>query len=63
MKILFIAPYIGAVYGGTSKMVTNLLEGIGSLGVTVDLVTTNANGSNTLDVPLNEWIIVSSAYL
>ncbi|MCC5632336.1 glycosyltransferase [Nostoc sphaeroides CHAB 2801] len=56
MKILFIAPYIGAVYGGTSKMVTNLLEGIGSLGVTIDLVTTNANGSNTLDVPLNEWI-------
>ncbi|BBD69165.1 group 1 glycosyl transferase [Nostoc commune NIES-4072] len=56
MKILFIAPYIGAIYGGTSKMVTDLLEGIGRLGVTVDLVTTNANGSNTLDVPLNEWI-------
>lgn len=56
MKILFIAPYIGAIYGGTSKMVTDLLEGIGRLGITVDLVTTNANGSNTLDVPLNEWI-------
>ncbi|MEH1819247.1 MAG: glycosyltransferase [Nostoc sp.] len=56
MKILFIAPYIGATYGGTSKIVTELVQAIGRLGVTVDLVTTHANGSNNLDVPLNEWI-------
>ncbi|MHC5738689.1 glycosyltransferase [Nostoc sp.] len=56
MKILFIAPYIGATYGGTSKIVTELVEAIGFLGVSVDLVTTHANGSNNLDVPLNEWI-------
>ncbi|MEH1965202.1 glycosyltransferase [Nostoc sp.] len=56
MKILFIAPYIGATYGGTSKIVTELVEAIARLGVTVDLVTTHANGSNNLDVPLNEWI-------
>ncbi|MEH2147705.1 glycosyltransferase [Nostoc sp.] len=56
MKILFIAPYIGATYGGTSKIVTELVEAIGFLGVSVDLVTTHANGSNNLDVSLNEWI-------
>ncbi|MEH2153400.1 glycosyltransferase [Nostoc sp.] len=56
MKILFIAPYIGATYGGTSKIVTELVEAISFLGVSVDLVTTHANGSNNLDVPLNEWI-------
>ncbi|MEH1774144.1 glycosyltransferase [Nostoc sp.] len=56
MKILFIAPYIGATYGGTSKIVTELVEAIGCLGVSVDLVTTHANGSKNLDVPLNEWI-------
>ncbi|MEH1975662.1 MAG: glycosyltransferase [Nostoc sp.] len=56
MKILFIAPYIGATYGGTSKIVTELVEAIGCLGVSVDLVTTYANGSNNLEVPLNEWI-------
>ncbi len=56
MKILFIAPYIGATYGGTSKIVTELVEAIGRLGVSIDLITTYANGSNNLDVPLNEWI-------
>ncbi|WP_138506415.1 glycosyltransferase [Nostoc sp. PA-18-2419] len=56
MKILFIAPYIGATYGGTSKIVTELVRGIGHLGVSVDLVTTHANGSKNLDVLLNEWI-------
>ncbi|MHC5757585.1 glycosyltransferase [Nostoc sp.] len=56
MKILFIAPYIGATYGGTSKIVTELVEAIGCLGVSVYLVTTHANGSKNLDVPLNEWI-------
>ncbi|MDJ0674833.1 MAG: glycosyltransferase [Calothrix sp. MO_167.B42] len=56
MRILFIAPYIGATYGGTSKIVTELIQGIGRPGVTVDLVTTDANGSENLDVPLNVWI-------
>lgn len=56
MKILLIAPYVGSTYGGTSKIVTELVQGIGRLGVNVDLVTTPANVSDRLDVPLNTWI-------
>ncbi|MCX7593600.1 MAG: glycosyltransferase [Fischerella sp.] len=56
MKILLLAPYVGATYGGTSKVVTELVQGIGRLGVNIDLVTTPANGSERLDVPLNTWI-------
>jgi glycosyltransferase involved in cell wall biosynthesis len=56
MKILVLAPYLGSIYGGTSKVVIELATGLANLGVTVDLITTNANGSNNLDVPLNVWI-------
>jgi glycosyltransferase involved in cell wall biosynthesis len=56
MKILIVVPAIGNVYGGPSKSVVELAEAIGSLGVSVDIVTTNANGSKSLDVPLHTWI-------
>ena len=56
MKILVVIPAIGSVYGGPSKSVIELSQAIGSKNVDVDLVTTNANGSNSLDVPLNSWI-------
>jgi glycosyltransferase involved in cell wall biosynthesis len=57
MKILIVIPALGNVYGGTSKIVLELAESIGKLGVSVDVVATNANGENTLDVDLNQWII------
>jgi glycosyltransferase involved in cell wall biosynthesis len=57
MKILIVVPALGNVYGGTSKIVLELAESIGKLGVDVDVVATNANGENTLDVDLNQWII------
>jgi glycosyltransferase involved in cell wall biosynthesis len=56
MKILMVIPYLGSTYGGTSKVVTDLVHKLGNLGISVDLVTTNANGSETLDIPLNIWI-------
>ena len=56
MKILFIIPALGNVYGGPSKSVVELVQALGSQGVDVDLVTTNANGANSLDVPLQSWI-------
>ncbi|MBD2152296.1 glycosyltransferase [Pseudanabaena sp. FACHB-1277] len=43
-------------YGGPSKSVLELTQAIGSLGIDIDLVTTNANGTNQLDVPLYTWI-------
>lgn len=56
MKVLIVIPALGLVYGGPSKSVVELAESIGKLGVNVDLVATNANGDNVLDVPLFTWI-------
>lgn len=56
MNILIVIPYVGPIYGGTSKVVRELAQGFSNLGITVDIITTNANGSGKLDVPLNVWI-------
>lgn len=56
MKILMVVPALGEVYGGPSKSVLELTEAIGKQGVSIDLITTNANGSTSLDVPLLTWI-------
>lgn len=54
MKLLIIVPALGSVYGGPSKSVVELAQALGR-HASVDLVTTNANGSEILDVPLNTW--------
>ena len=56
MKILVVVPALGSIYGGPSKSVVELTQALGNRGVNVDLVTTNANGCESLDVPLNSWI-------
>ena len=56
MKILMTLPSIGAVYGGPSQSVLQLVKAIGAQGVTIDFVTTNSNGDRLLDVPLQVWI-------
>ena len=56
MKILIVIPALGAVYGGPSRSVVELAQALSNLGTNVDLVTTNANGSTQLDVPLHTWI-------
>jgi len=56
MKILMVVPAIGDVYGGPSKCVVEIAQALANLGIEVDLVTTNANGSEKLNVPLNTWI-------
>jgi glycosyltransferase involved in cell wall biosynthesis len=56
MKILFIIPYIAAVYGGPAQVVQDLADSLGKLGITVDVITSNACGSEKLNVPLNTWI-------
>ncbi len=55
MKLLIIVPALGAVYGGPSKSVVELAQALGR-HASVDLVSTNANGSEILDVPLNIWL-------
>lgn len=56
MNILIIIPALGSVYGGPSKSVVELAQALGRQGISVDIVTTNANGSSSLDVPLHTWI-------
>ncbi|MEL6458188.1 MAG: glycosyltransferase [Cyanobacteria bacterium J06621_15] len=57
MKILIITPYIGSSYGGTSRAVTELVKGLVTLGIGIDLITTNANHLNRLDVIIDTWIV------
>ena len=56
MKILMVIPAVGNVYGGPTKIVLELAQAVGNLGHDVDIVTTPANGSTNLDVPLYKWI-------
>lgn len=57
MKILIVVPAIGPVYGGPSKIVLELAQALSRLPINIDVVTTNANGSTKLDVPLYQWVM------
>ena len=56
MKILFVIPALGSVYGGPSQCVLDLAQALGRQGVDLDIVTTTANGLNRLNVPTQTWI-------
>jgi glycosyltransferase involved in cell wall biosynthesis len=56
MKILIVIASIAPLYGGTSKIALEWAQELGNQKITVDLVTTNANGHDCLDVPLQSWI-------
>lgn len=56
MKILVIVPALGAVYGGPSRSVTALAHALGKSSISIDLVTTNANGNSTVAAKLGQWI-------
>jgi glycosyltransferase involved in cell wall biosynthesis len=60
MKILMVVPALGEVYGGPSKSVLELTEAIGKQGVSIDIITTNANGYKSLDVQLLSWNITQN---
>lgn len=52
-----LTPYLGAIYGGTSKVVRELASSLGRLNLSVDIVTTTANDAGSLDVVTNDWLI------
>ncbi len=56
MKILIAIASIAPLYGGTSKIALEWAQELGNQGISVDVVTTNANGSECLDVPLDSWV-------
>jgi len=55
MKVLHLIPYLAPVYGGTAHVVPELAGALGQCGLSVDVVTTNANGAEMLPVPLQQW--------
>lgn len=60
MRILIVIPALSSVYGGPSKSVVELAQALGSLGLGVDIVATNASGSTKLEVPLYTWLTEKS---
>ena len=60
MKVLFVAPYIGDTYGGTSKVVKEVAQALGQQGISLDLITTDANGNTKLDTETYTWLNTSS---
>lgn len=57
LRVLIVIPALGPVYGGPSKIAVELAQALGKLGVSVDVVATNANGAQTLAVPLHTWVL------
>jgi len=60
MRLLIVIPALSSVYGGPSKSVVELAQALGSLGLSVDIVATNASGSTKLEVPLHTWLTEKS---
>lgn len=56
MKILIVIPALGSVYGGTSKIAIELAQALGKQNIEVDIVTTDANGSERLNVSVHTWV-------
>ena len=56
MKVLLVIPALGPVYGGPSKIAPAVAKALGKRGLHVDLVATEANGSENLEVPTGRWL-------
>jgi glycosyltransferase involved in cell wall biosynthesis len=56
MKILVIIPYFSSVYGGNTRVVKELYQCLGALETEVDVITTDADGPNKLNVSHGVWV-------
>ena len=58
MRLVYISGYYkpANVYGGTVTSISTAFEAMAKLGVQVDVLTTNANGRDCLNVPLRQRV-------
>ncbi len=57
MKVLHVIPSISPALGGPTQVVLNLVDALRAEGIDAEIVTTNDNGAEVLDVPLNQRVI------
>jgi glycosyltransferase involved in cell wall biosynthesis len=57
MKILHIIPSISSLRGGPSQAVLEMVKALQECGVNAEILTTNDDGNNLLDIPLCKRVI------